>query len=64
MNWGGGDVECLGDRRGLYRIVVGISEGKRPLGRPGRSWEDNSKRGLQNLDKGVDWEFLEYLETC
>jgi len=51
-------VECLGDRRGSYRIVVGISERKRPLGRPRRSREDNSKRGLQNLDGGVDWEFL------
>jgi hypothetical protein len=49
----------LGDRRSSYRIVVGISEGKRPFGRPRRSWEDNSKRGLQKLDGSVDWEFLE-----
>jgi hypothetical protein len=55
----GGLMECLSDRKGSCRIVVGISEGKRPLGRSRRSWEDNSKRGLQKLDEGVGWEFLE-----
>jgi hypothetical protein len=57
----GGRSEYLGDRRGSYRIVVGVSEGKRPLGRPRRSWEDNSKTGFQKLDggKGGDWEFVE-----
>jgi hypothetical protein len=30
----------MGDRRGAYRVFVGISEGKRPFGRPRRRWED------------------------
>jgi len=33
----------MGDRRGAYRVLVGIPEGKRLLGRPRRRWEDNSK---------------------
>jgi hypothetical protein len=32
-----------GDRRGVYRVLVWKSEGKRPLGRPRRRWEDNIK---------------------
>jgi hypothetical protein len=31
----------MGDRRGVYRVLVGKPEGKRPLGRPRRRWEDN-----------------------
>ena len=36
-------LERMGDRRGAYRVLVGIPEGKRLLGRPRRRWEDNSK---------------------
>jgi len=37
-----------GERRVLYRILVGKPEGKRPLGRPRRRWEDNIKLNLLN----------------
>ena len=40
MRWAG-HVARMGDRRGVYKILVGKSEGKRPLGRPMCSWEDN-----------------------
>jgi hypothetical protein len=46
----------MGDRRGVYRVLVGISEGKRPLGRPRRRWEDNINKALQVVGCGVmDW---------
>jgi hypothetical protein len=37
----------MGERRGVYRILVGKPEGKRPLGRPRLIWEDNIKMDLQ-----------------
>jgi hypothetical protein len=40
-------------RRGLYRVLVGKPEGKRPLGRPRRSLEDNIKTDLQEVACGV-----------
>ena len=46
----------MGERRGAYRILVGKPEGKRPLGRPGRRWEDNIKMDLQEVEcGGMDW---------
>jgi len=33
----------MGERRGIYRVLVGKNEGRRPLGRPRRRWEDNTK---------------------
>jgi hypothetical protein len=36
-------VASLGERRGAYRVLVGSSAGKRPLGRPRGRWEDNIK---------------------
>jgi hypothetical protein len=36
----------------VYRVLVGKSEGKRPLGRPRRRWEDNIKRDLQEVGGG------------
>jgi hypothetical protein len=40
----------------LYRILVGRSEGRRPLGRPRRRWEDNIKMDLQDVGwVGMDW---------
>jgi hypothetical protein len=39
----------MGERRGLYRVVVGKPEGKRPLGRPRRRWKDNTKMDLQEV---------------
>jgi len=44
------------ERRGLCRILAGKPEGKRPLGRPRRRWEDNIKMDLQKVGcGGVDW---------
>jgi len=42
-------VEHLGEGRGVYRVLVGRSEGKRPLGRPRCRWEDNSKMDLREI---------------
>jgi hypothetical protein len=42
MRWAG-LVARLGDGRGVHRVLVGIPEGKRSLGRPRRRWEDNIK---------------------
>jgi len=40
----------------LYRVLVRKPEGKRPLGRPGRGWEDNIKMDLQEVGCGImDW---------
>jgi len=44
MRWAG-HVARMGERRGVYRVLVVISEGKRPLGRPRGRWEDNIKMG-------------------
>ena len=46
----------LGDGRGVHRVLVGKPEGKRPLGRPRRRWEDNIKMDLQEVEGGCgDW---------
>ena len=42
----------MGERRGVYRVLVGKTEGKRPLGRPRRRWEDNIKMDLQEVGDG------------
>ena len=53
MDWACG---VYGERRGVYRVLVGKPEGKRPLGRPRRRWEDNIKMGLQEVGcGGMDW---------
>ena len=45
-----------GERRGLYRVLVGKHEGKRPPGRPRRRWEDNIKMDLQEVEcECMDW---------
>jgi hypothetical protein len=45
-----------GEWRGVYRVLVWNPEGKRPLGRPRRRWDDNIKIGLQEgLVEGMDW---------
>ena len=55
MRWEG-HVAPVGERRGIYRILVGKSEGKTPLGRPRRRWEDNMKTDLQEVGCGaMDW---------
>jgi hypothetical protein len=40
------------EKRGLYRVLVGKPEGRRPLGRPRRIWEDNIKIDLQEVGCG------------
>jgi len=46
----------MGARRGVYRVLVGKAEGKRPLGRPRIRWEDNIKTDLQKVGSGgMDW---------
>jgi len=46
----------VGERRGIYRVLVGKPEGKRPLGRSRGRWEDNNKTDLQELGcKGMKW---------
>jgi len=52
----GGTCSTAVDRRGVYRVLVGKPERKRPLGRPRRRWEGNIKMGLQEVGCGVmDW---------
>jgi len=46
----------MGERRGIYKDLVGKPEGKRPLGRHRRRWEDNIKMDLQEVGCGsMDW---------
>ena len=55
MRWAG-HVARMGEGRGMHRVLVGKPEGKRPLGRPRRRWEDNIKRDLQEVGGGCeDW---------
>jgi len=49
MRWVG-HAAHMGEWRGVYRILVGESEGKRPLGRPRRSWEDNIRLYLREVE--------------
>ena len=51
MRWAG-HVARMGEGRGVHRVLVGKPEGKRPLGRPRRRWEDNMKMGLQEVEGG------------
>jgi hypothetical protein len=48
MRWMG-HVACMGERRVVYRVLAGKSEGKRPRGRPRIRWEDNIKMNLQEV---------------
>jgi hypothetical protein len=46
----------MGKSRGLYRVLAGKPEGKRPIGRPRRRWEDNIKMNLQEVGCDcMDW---------
>ena len=51
MRWAG-HVARMGERRGVYRVLVGKHEGKKPLGRPRCRWEGNIKMDLQELGCG------------
>ena len=55
MRWAG-HVARMGKGRGVHRVLVGKPEGKRPLGRPRRRWENNIKMDLQEvLGSCGDW---------
>ena len=49
-------VTRMGEMRGAFMVLVGKPEGKRSLGRPRRTWEDNIKMDLQEVGSGeIDW---------
>jgi len=55
MRWAG-HVARMGEKRGAYRVLVGKPEGRRPLGRPKRTWVDNIRMDLQEVGCGyMDW---------
>jgi len=55
MRWTG-NVARMGEKRGVYRVLMGKPEGKIPLGRPRLTWEDNIKMNLQEMGcEGMDW---------
>jgi hypothetical protein len=55
LRWAG-SVACMGEGRGVYRVLVGRPEGKRPRGRPRRRWQDNIKMDLRKIGiDGANW---------
>jgi len=55
MRWAG-HVARMGEERGVCRVLVGKSEGRRPLGRPRRRWVDNIRMDLREVGCGyMDW---------
>jgi hypothetical protein len=55
MRWAG-HVARMGEGRGVYRVLVRRPEGKRPLGRPRRRWEDNINMDLREIEiDGANW---------
>jgi hypothetical protein len=55
MRWAG-HVARMGEGKRVYRVLVGRTEGKRPLGRPRRMWEDNIKMDLRETGiDGANW---------
>ena len=60
MRWAG-HVAHMGEERGVYRVLVGKLEGRRPLGRPRRRWEDNIRMDLWDVGiwTGLGWPRIE-----
>jgi hypothetical protein len=56
----------MGEMRDVDRVLVEKSEGKRPLGRPGRRWEDSIMMDLQDVEcEGMDWmELVQDRDRC
>jgi hypothetical protein len=55
MRWAG-HVVSIGEGRSVYKVLVGRPEGKRPLGRPRRRWEDNIRMDLGEIGiDGANW---------
>jgi hypothetical protein len=49
-------VACMREERKVYKVLVGKPEGRRPLGRPKRRWEDGVRMDLRKIGLGgVDW---------
>ena len=49
-------MACMEEGRGVHKVLVRKPEGKRPLGRPRRRWEDNNKMDLEEVGRGYgDW---------
>jgi hypothetical protein len=68
MRWAG-HLVFMGERRGVYGVLVGKPEGKRPLGRPKRRWKGNIKMAFKAISSGgMDWIDLaldrKWLQTC
>jgi len=59
MRWAG-HVARMGERRGVYRVLVGKPEVRRPLGRQRLRWEDNIKMDLQE----VGWRNMNWIELA
>jgi len=51
----GGACNAYGGEESSYRVLVGKPEGKRPLGRPRRRWEDNIKWIFRKCDEDMEW---------
>jgi len=51
----GGACSAYGGGELVYKVLVGKLEGRRPLGRSRRRWEDNTKMDLQEMGWGIDW---------
>jgi hypothetical protein len=64
MRWAG-HVAHMGEGRNMYRVLVGKLEGKRPLERPRRRWEDGIKMDLREIGWGsVEWIHLAQDRDC
>jgi len=64
MRWAG-HVARMGEGKCVYRVLVGKSEGRRPLGRPRRRWEDNIRMDLCKVGCGcVDWMELAHVSSA
>jgi hypothetical protein len=61
-----GHVARLGEKRNAYRILVGKPEGKRPLGKTRRRWEDDIRMDLRGIGwGGMDWiDLVQDREQC
>jgi hypothetical protein len=62
VRWAG-HVARMGEERKVYKVLVGKPEGKRPLGRPSRRWEDVIRMDLRELGLGGVWIGFDWLRT-
>jgi hypothetical protein len=56
MKWAG-HVACIGQDRKVYKVLVRKPEGKRPLGRPRRRWEDGIRMNFTEIGRGCGLDF-------